>query len=128
MGWVLLGICVVGGLAVPLTREMLPRYKPTTETLPLKPETTVALSLAEAEFQGEGAQRIIVGVVRNDSPARRTGVVVTFELHANSDSLVSLAVGKIASISPHGVGQFRTNPVPPQVRRFLVRDIVAEQE
>ena len=128
IGWVLLGVCVLGGLAVPLLREAVPKYKPGASTLQLAPRQTSRLSLGEARFQGEGPQRFIEGTVKNTSPQRVKNVVVTLNLHVNSDSVAGLAVGKIAAIEPNGSASFRTDPVPLNVRRFFVRDIAVDSE
>ena len=113
---------------MPVLREVLPKYKPASTALPLHEEVRAGLVLGEAAFQGEGSKRTIVGTVHNESSQRADSVVVTLNLHVDSDSVVAQAVGKIPSIEPHGVAHFRTDPVPLAVQRFLVRDIVGTQQ
>ncbi|HZT33156.1 MAG TPA: FxLYD domain-containing protein [Bryobacteraceae bacterium] len=124
----LIVVCIVGGLAVPLVRTVMPRYKLRGSALPLSPEEKADLTLSEAAFQGEGAQRAIAGTVRNSSTHRYTNVVVTLNLHVNSESTVALAVARIPRIEPHATAPFQTSPVPANVRRFLIRDIAGERE
>src|SRR5579862_573152 len=76
IGWLLLGVCILGGLAVPLTRGLLPKYKPPTASVTLPPEVKPVLSLSAANFEGQGASRIISGDVRNLSSSRVTNVIV----------------------------------------------------
>jgi hypothetical protein len=130
---VLLAILVLGGLSVPLIHRFLPKYRLVESSAPAKaPASSPAdtsrtaplpLTLANARFQEEGGQRCIVGDVKNASSQRIKNVVVTLNLHVNSDSTAALAVARIPSIEPNSTAHFRTNPVPTPIRRFFVRSI-----
>jgi hypothetical protein len=128
LGWLLLGLCVLGATVMPVLRGVLPKHKSRAAALPLQRSPGVALTLSEAAFLGAGPERRIVGAVKNDSSDRATGVVVTLALHVNSDSVEALAIGKIPSIEPHATSRFQTDPVPPQVRSFFIRDIVSNKQ
>lgn len=143
MSWgavALLGILVAGGLSVPLVHLIRPRYAvPAPSTVPRREEKTksgetekraepLALTLSDARFQDEGTRRRIVGDVTNGSMRRVTNVVITLNLHIDSDSTAGLAVARVPAIDPGSTAHFQTDPIPIPIRRFIVRSIDAERQ